>query len=72
MPVYTCTTTRATLDRTTKAALAAAITGIHSRINGVPSTYVNIVFHELSPDDIYTDAPRGAADHQRLDPQRTS
>lgn len=56
MPVYTCTTTRSTLDANTKAAFAAAVTRIHSRINGVPSTYVNVVFHELAPDDVYTDA----------------
>ncbi|MET0704355.1 MAG: tautomerase family protein [Mycobacterium sp.] len=59
MPVYICTTTQSTLDANTKAALAADITRIHSRINGVPSTYVNVVFHELAPDDIYTDAAPG-------------
>jgi len=59
MPVYTCTTTRSTLDTDTKAALAAEVTRIHSRINGVPGTYVNVVFHELAPDDVYTGGTPG-------------
>ena len=45
MPIYTCTTAEATIDSTTKAALAAEITHIHSEINHVPSTYVNVVFN---------------------------
>ena len=32
----------------TKTALAAEIASIHSAINHVPSTYVNVVFHELA------------------------
>jgi|SRR5690242_17961734 phenylpyruvate tautomerase PptA (4-oxalocrotonate tautomerase family) len=55
MPVYTCTTTQSTLQPDTKAALAAEIARVHSDINHVPSTYVNVVFHELAADSVYTD-----------------
>ena len=55
MPVYTCTTTESTLGPEAKAALAAEITRIHSAVNHVPSTYVNVVFHELPAGEIYTD-----------------
>lgn len=56
MPIYTCTTAEATIDSPTKAALAAEITHIHSEINHVPSTYVNVVFNEVPAENIYTDA----------------
>ncbi|CAM2779258.1 tautomerase [Mycobacterium intermedium] len=56
MPVYTITTAASTLDGQTKANLAAAITEIHSRVNHVPSTYINVVFNELPADSVYTDA----------------
>jgi phenylpyruvate tautomerase PptA (4-oxalocrotonate tautomerase family) len=55
MPVYTCTTERATLSADIKAALAGEITRIHSTVNHVPTTYVNVVFHGLAADDVYTD-----------------
>jgi phenylpyruvate tautomerase PptA (4-oxalocrotonate tautomerase family) len=55
MPIYTCTTTESTLPGPIKAALAREIATIHSEINHVPSTYVNVVFHELAADDVYTD-----------------
>src|SRR5580693_6948344 len=55
MPIYTCTTTAATLPGPVKATLAAEIARIHSEINHVPSTYVNVVFHELPADSVYTD-----------------
>ena len=55
MPVYTCTTTESTLSARTKKALAGEIGTIHSQINHVPSTYVNVVFHELPADRVYTD-----------------
>ena len=55
MPVYTCTTTTPTLTPEVKTALAQEITRIHSEINHVPSTYVNVVFHELPPGGVYTD-----------------
>jgi phenylpyruvate tautomerase PptA (4-oxalocrotonate tautomerase family) len=38
-----------------KSALAAAITHIHSVINHVPSTYVNVVFNEQPAENVYTD-----------------
>ena len=55
MPVYTCTTTTGTLTADIKSALAQEISRIHAEINHVPSTYVNIVFHELPPGAVYTD-----------------
>jgi phenylpyruvate tautomerase PptA (4-oxalocrotonate tautomerase family) len=55
MPVYTCTTTTATLTADIKSALAQEISRIHADINHVPTTYVNVVFHELPAGGIYTD-----------------
>ena len=55
MPIYTCTITESTLPGPVKKALAREIASIHSEINHVPSTYVNVVFHELPADDVYTD-----------------
>lgn len=55
MPVYTVTMSRGTLNGETKAALAAEITTIHSAVNHVPSTYVNVLFNELAPSNVYTD-----------------
>jgi phenylpyruvate tautomerase PptA (4-oxalocrotonate tautomerase family) len=55
MPVYTCTTTTSTLTADIKSALAKEISRIHAEINHVPSTYVNVVFHELPLGGIYTD-----------------
>jgi phenylpyruvate tautomerase PptA (4-oxalocrotonate tautomerase family) len=55
MPVYTCTTTTVTLTADVKGALAQEISRIHAEINHVPTTYVNVVFHELPAGGIYTD-----------------
>jgi phenylpyruvate tautomerase PptA (4-oxalocrotonate tautomerase family) len=55
MPVYTCTTTTSTLTADVKGALAQEISRIHAEINHVPTTYVNVVFHELPASGIYTD-----------------
>jgi len=55
MPIYTCTTSESTLEPDTKAALAREVGRIHAAINHVPSTYVNVVFHELAKDNVYTD-----------------
>jgi phenylpyruvate tautomerase PptA (4-oxalocrotonate tautomerase family) len=55
MPIYTCTTSESTLEPDAKAALAREIGRIHAAINHVPSTYVNVVFHELAKDNVYTD-----------------
>jgi phenylpyruvate tautomerase PptA (4-oxalocrotonate tautomerase family) len=48
MPIYTCTIAESTLCADTKHALAGEIAHIHSSINHVPSTYVNVAFHELA------------------------
>ncbi len=55
MPIYTCTAAESTLTADSKATLAGEIAQIHSAINHVPSTYVNVVFHELPADNVYTD-----------------
>jgi phenylpyruvate tautomerase PptA (4-oxalocrotonate tautomerase family) len=55
MPIYTCTTKESTLSTDTKKTLAGEIGAMHSAINHVPSTYVNVVFHELPADSVYTD-----------------
>jgi phenylpyruvate tautomerase PptA (4-oxalocrotonate tautomerase family) len=54
MPIYTCTTTESTISTDGKTALAGEIARIHSAINHVPSTYANVVCHELPADAIYT------------------
>jgi phenylpyruvate tautomerase PptA (4-oxalocrotonate tautomerase family) len=55
MPIYTCTIAESTLSADTKRALAGEIARLHSSINHVPSTYVNVAFHELAADGLYTD-----------------
>jgi phenylpyruvate tautomerase PptA (4-oxalocrotonate tautomerase family) len=55
MPIYTCTTVESALTSEAKAALAAEITHIHSAINHVPSTYVNVVFNEQPAENVFTD-----------------
>ncbi len=54
MPVCTCTTKASTLSADVKAPLARGIAEIHSAINHVPSTYVNVVFHDLPIENVYT------------------
>jgi phenylpyruvate tautomerase PptA (4-oxalocrotonate tautomerase family) len=56
VPVYTCTANTETLTNEIKSDLAAQITRIHTEINHVPSTYVNVVFHEVDPHNLYADA----------------
>ncbi|MGH3541306.1 MAG: tautomerase family protein [Mycobacterium sp.] len=53
--MYTCTTTESTLPAYSKKALAGEIATIHSEINHLPSTYVNVVFHELPAGGVHTD-----------------
>jgi phenylpyruvate tautomerase PptA (4-oxalocrotonate tautomerase family) len=55
VPIYTLTTTPSTLNAQVKAALAGEMGRIHASINHVPSTYVNVVFHELPAVAVYTD-----------------
>ncbi|KAA0077461.1 tautomerase [Mycolicibacterium sp. P9-64] len=54
MPIYTCTTVDTALTSDVKATLAVEISRIHSAINHVPSTYVNVVFSGLPADSVYT------------------
>jgi phenylpyruvate tautomerase PptA (4-oxalocrotonate tautomerase family) len=54
VPIYTCTTNNSTLTADTKTKLAAEIASIHASINHVPATYVNVVFHELPAESVYT------------------
>jgi phenylpyruvate tautomerase PptA (4-oxalocrotonate tautomerase family) len=60
MPIYTCTVNDATLTAMTKKQLAGEIATIHSSINHVPSTYVNVVFQELPTDNVYTDGTQAS------------
>jgi phenylpyruvate tautomerase PptA (4-oxalocrotonate tautomerase family) len=53
MPIYTCTIAESTFSADTKRTLATEIPRIHSSRNHVPSTYVNVAFHELATDDLY-------------------
>jgi phenylpyruvate tautomerase PptA (4-oxalocrotonate tautomerase family) len=55
VPIYTCTVAQSTFGADTKRALASEIARIHSSITHVPSTYVNVAFHELAADGLYTD-----------------
>ena len=54
MVIYTCTTTESTLNAQQKSELANEIIRIHSAINHVPITYINVVFHEQPVDSVYT------------------
>jgi phenylpyruvate tautomerase PptA (4-oxalocrotonate tautomerase family) len=60
MPIYTCTIRDDALNTETKTALAREIARIHSSINHVPSTYVNVAFHELSADNVYTNGVKSS------------
>jgi phenylpyruvate tautomerase PptA (4-oxalocrotonate tautomerase family) len=56
MPIYTCVTAAKTLADDTKAALAAEITKIHSSVTGAPTSFVHVLFHELSETNVFTDS----------------
>jgi phenylpyruvate tautomerase PptA (4-oxalocrotonate tautomerase family) len=60
MPVYTCTTNTQTLDARAKKDLAAEITRIHAEINSIPSAYINVVFHEVPTENLWTDSAPAA------------
>jgi phenylpyruvate tautomerase PptA (4-oxalocrotonate tautomerase family) len=51
--IYTCTVAESTFSADTKRALAGEIARIHSSMIHVPSTYVNVAFHELAADGLY-------------------
>ena len=53
MPFYTCTAAEGTLTTESKAALATEISEIHSKINGVPATYVFVAFSELPTENVF-------------------
>jgi phenylpyruvate tautomerase PptA (4-oxalocrotonate tautomerase family) len=57
MPIYTCTVAESTLSADTKRALAGEIARIHSDIVHVPTTYVNVAFHELAADGLTDGQP---------------
>jgi phenylpyruvate tautomerase PptA (4-oxalocrotonate tautomerase family) len=59
MPIYTCTVAEGTLAGESKSALAAEITRIHAAINHVPPTYVNVIFSELPPGDVFVGGEPG-------------
>jgi phenylpyruvate tautomerase PptA (4-oxalocrotonate tautomerase family) len=54
MALYQCLVPAGSLDSDTRAALADAITTIHSAVIGVPRTFVNVVFTEYDPTGSYT------------------
>jgi phenylpyruvate tautomerase PptA (4-oxalocrotonate tautomerase family) len=51
MPLYTITTPEGSLCSEAKAALAAEITGFHSRMSGLDEAYTRIVFNSSLPGD---------------------
>jgi phenylpyruvate tautomerase PptA (4-oxalocrotonate tautomerase family) len=59
MPFYTCTAAEGTLTAESKAALAAEITEIHSKINGVPANYVFVAFSELPAENVFAGGKQG-------------
>jgi phenylpyruvate tautomerase PptA (4-oxalocrotonate tautomerase family) len=54
MALYQCLVPAGSLDADTRAALADAITTVHSAVIGVPRTFVNVVFTEYDPTAFYT------------------
>jgi phenylpyruvate tautomerase PptA (4-oxalocrotonate tautomerase family) len=54
MALYECLVPVGSLDADTRAALAEAITTVHSAVIGVPHTFVNVVFTEYDPTAFYT------------------
>ena len=53
MPIYTCTMAESTFGADAKREVASEIARIHSSLIHVPSTYVNVAFHELEADGLY-------------------
>jgi phenylpyruvate tautomerase PptA (4-oxalocrotonate tautomerase family) len=54
MALYQCLVPVGSLDADARAALAEAITTVHSAVLGVPRTFVNVVFTEYEPTAFYT------------------
>ncbi len=59
MPIYTCTIAESTLQRRHKARIGQRDRAYSFIPDHVPSTYVNVAFHELAADGLY--AGGGAA-----------
>jgi phenylpyruvate tautomerase PptA (4-oxalocrotonate tautomerase family) len=59
MPFYTCTAAEGSLTAESKAALAAEIADIHSKINGVPPTFVFVAFSELPAENVFAGGKQG-------------
>jgi len=54
MAFYQCSVPVGSLDADIRAALAEAITTVHSAVIGVPAEFVNVVFTEYDPTAFYT------------------
>lgn len=54
MPLYQCLVPAGSLDADTRAALAEAITTVHSSVISVPRIFVNVVFIEYEPTAYFT------------------
>jgi phenylpyruvate tautomerase PptA (4-oxalocrotonate tautomerase family) len=54
MPLYQCLVPAGSLDVDTRAALAEAITTVHSSVISVPRIFVNVVFIEYEPTAYFT------------------
>jgi len=55
MPICTCTISKSALATDTKTAPAREMASIHSSVNHVPSTYLNVVFTSYRQGSVYTD-----------------
>jgi phenylpyruvate tautomerase PptA (4-oxalocrotonate tautomerase family) len=49
MPIYTCTIRESSLSADIKEALAREMARVHSSVNHVPTTYVNVAFTSCRP-----------------------
>jgi phenylpyruvate tautomerase PptA (4-oxalocrotonate tautomerase family) len=54
MPLYQCLVPAGSLSADTRAALAEAITDVHSTITGAPRGFVNVLFVEYDPTAYFT------------------
>jgi phenylpyruvate tautomerase PptA (4-oxalocrotonate tautomerase family) len=54
MPLYQCLVAAGSLDADRRAALAEAITTVHTSVTGAPRGFVNVVFSEYEPSAYFT------------------
>jgi len=54
MPLYQCLVPAGSLDADRRAALAEAITTVHTAVTGAPRGFVNVVFTEYEPSAFFT------------------